>query len=319
MRTTILKLGTIMFLASFFTFNYTGQALSKNNIPDVAPSIREVFVDFDQENIVIIGEGFGGDGDILVNLGSFGSLPIISRDAGMIVTGFPFIGLPPGDYLLSILTDKESDTYNLTVGAVGPEGPPGPAGQGLLLAKTVFITSGVYTGDLLSEAKTAFNDCNVAQVDDGQKAADCICQESAEAAQLAGAYLAWIALTSESTAPDQTFTKYPGPYARLDGALVAISYADLTDGNIANPINVTENNTTISTQERAWTNVRPDGQLLSADPNQICLNWESPGPSTLPEGGQEGFANATSGGWTERPGALPFPCEVEHRLYCFEQ
>lgn len=128
MKGRILKLGMILFLTLIFTIANSSQALSKQNIPDVAPSIREVFVDFDQENIVIIGEGLGGDGNILVNLGSFGSLPIISRDAGMIVTGFPFIGLPPGDYLLSILTDKAIETYNLTIGPVGPEGPEGPDG-----------------------------------------------------------------------------------------------------------------------------------------------------------------------------------------------
>lgn len=128
MRGTILKLGMIMLLTSFFAFYFTGQVLAKNNIPVVDPAIKEVKVNFDDENIIIIGEGFGGDGGIIVNLGTLGSLPIISRDPTILIVGFPFNGLPPGSYLLTVMTDKAIATHDVTIGAVGPKGDQGDVG-----------------------------------------------------------------------------------------------------------------------------------------------------------------------------------------------
>jgi hypothetical protein len=119
MRGTVLKLGMTMFLTLIFTIYNSNRALSKKNIPDVDPAIKEVKVNFDDENIIIVGEGFGGEGGIIVNLGTLGSLPIISREPEILIVGFPFNGLLPGSYLLTVLTDKAIATHDMTTGAVG--------------------------------------------------------------------------------------------------------------------------------------------------------------------------------------------------------
>lgn len=70
----------------------------------------------------------------------------------------------------------------------------------------------------------------------GPFGADAVCSDAAEAAGLSGTWTAFISgggVTAISRIPD-------GPYVRMDGELIAEDRADLADGSILVPINVTE-------------------------------------------------------------------------------
>ena len=70
----------------------------------------------------------------------------------------------------------------------------------------------------------------------GPTGGDAFCTSLAEEAGLGGA---WVAYLSGGGASAITRVS-DGPYIRLDGALIAEDKADLTDGSIANPININE-------------------------------------------------------------------------------
>lgn len=69
--------------------------------------------------------------------GGGGILTINSETDTQIVAALPIVGVPDGDYLLTVSRgngQSQSDEYDLTIGAVGPQGdkgdpgPQGPAG-----------------------------------------------------------------------------------------------------------------------------------------------------------------------------------------------
>jgi hypothetical protein len=94
-------------------------------------NITEVFVDFDAETIHIMGEDLDFGRALDVTLGDFGSLNVTTETPTLIVVDFPAVGLPDGDYLLTVSRgngQSQNDEYDLTIGAVGPEGPEGPEG-----------------------------------------------------------------------------------------------------------------------------------------------------------------------------------------------
>ncbi len=66
----------------------------------------------------------------------------------------------------------------------------------------------------------------------GVAGADSKCQARANAAGLTGTYKAWISTSSSS--PATTFTKYSSPYILTDGTQIASNWNDLTDGSIPN-------------------------------------------------------------------------------------
>ena len=68
----------------------------------------------------------------------------------------------------------------------------------------------------------------------GLSGADAICQGEADRAGLGGTFVAWLS-TSDTDARDRVDDVL---YRRLDGQLVAVDLNDLTDGSIANPINL---------------------------------------------------------------------------------
>ena len=73
----------------------------------------------------------------------------------------------------------------------------------------------------------------------------------------------WRAIGSTATvsARDNTTTNPPGgvPIYRIDGELVANDYSDLWAGSISNPINVSENGTSVS--PFVWTGSNEDGTI----------------------------------------------------------
>ena len=130
-------------------------------------------------------------------------------------------------------------------GEQGPTGPQGAQGQSApasviadlqaqidelfsdLFNKTVFVTSTTHDGLL-----------------GGGKGADTICQNAAISAGLIGTYKAWLSTGEDGytgTDARQRLIHSPRPYIRTDRVRVAGNWPDLTDGELANPINVDEN------------------------------------------------------------------------------
>lgn len=135
---------------------------------------------------------------------------------------------------------------------------------------------------------------------------DAKCQTRADAAGLGGAWKAWLS-DSTTNAKDRI---EDAQYVRLDNALIANNKADLTDGTIANPISINENNITQSGNRGVWTGTNPDGNKASGGDFANCVNWTGDGSGIV------GIDDLTTSLWTF-VGALD--CSVNpNRLYCFE-
>jgi hypothetical protein len=178
------------------------------------------------------------------------------------------------------------------------EGPcpaprPAPPACGTGAPCRVFVTSTTHKGDF-----------------GGLIAADAICQQRAQAANLPGTYKAW--LSDTTTSPDTRFVKSPGPYHLVNGTKVADNYADLTDHSLAAVIDRTELGQAVSAPFEVWTFTDSDG----SDGSDIagtdhCGNWTA----TSGEG-HFGMTITTSHNWTNWNSEL---CSKSHHLYCFQQ
>jgi hypothetical protein len=105
-------------------------------------TITKVAVDFSSDTLTITGKDFDYKdiSELRVSLGEFGDITVLcggppSPTATVIICDFQGVGGLPddGDYRLIVSTsdkdkDKQSDNYDLTIGAVGLRGPPGPPG-----------------------------------------------------------------------------------------------------------------------------------------------------------------------------------------------
>lgn len=82
--------------------------------------------------LTINGKNFSFQNFLEVSLGEVGELTIdgVPTDTEIVATWSAAI--EPGDYLLTVakgLLPHKRDTYDLTIGGVGPQGPVGPAGE----------------------------------------------------------------------------------------------------------------------------------------------------------------------------------------------
>lgn len=94
--------------------------------------ITEAVVDFNAQTVSIYGQNFECE-NLIVTLGDYGPLLIIScsTDPDHVISATLPQVIQDGDYLLSIQTGPsvhQFDSYNLTIGAVGPQGPQGEQG-----------------------------------------------------------------------------------------------------------------------------------------------------------------------------------------------
>lgn len=169
-----------------------------------------------------------------------------------------------------------------------------PAPQGF----RVFITSTTYKGNL-----------------GGLAGADAKCQERANAANLEGIWKAW--LSDSTTSAASRLAHSSSPYKLLNGQIVANNWADLTDGSLAVPINVTEFNTTLG-DERVWTYTNIDGSIsnqpLTNISNGNCYDWTY-SVSSDNSWGKHGWTT-NNHEWTY---GLGWKCDSNYHLYCFEQ
>jgi hypothetical protein len=159
----------------------------------------------------------------------------------------------------------------------------------------VFATDGIYNGDF-----------------GGLTGADAVCNAHASAAGLPGTYKAWLSDGTISAA--DRLSHNPGPYQRVDGAVVAANWVDLTDGFLSASINLTEYG--VPTYEdydayEVWTNTTPAGAIVGGN---HCGNW---GFATDDVSGALGLPGNTDGLWTETD-SHTHRCSDELGLYCFQ-
>ena len=164
----------------------------------------------------------------------------------------------------------------------------------------VFVTSQKFSGDL-----------------GGVQGADAKCNALAASAGLPGAghYRAW--LSSDTTAPFDSFVHSNLPYRLPDGQQVADNWSDMTTSSLLHPISRTEVGNSLAgdpecdnDDARVWTATTPTG-LLKLEAH--CDGWTKGG--NLAQGGL-GSALQIGPGWTD---ACGMSCGVMARLYCFEQ
>lgn len=147
-------------------------------------------------------------------------------------------------------------------------------------ARIAFASSAVGTGDLGSWPQAG--DAN------GLAAGDAICRGEAAAAglPLAMSYRAWL---SASAVPARGRFDFDGPWYRVDGVRVATSVADLADGFLDAPIQMTATGTELGF-ESVWTGTHPDGSSTGS----TCGDWSSVSAS-----GTFGVTAAAEPRWSE--------------------
>lgn len=156
----------------------------------------------------------------------------------------------------------------------------------------VFTTSQTYTGSL-----------------GGLSGADAKCQTSAEAVGFGGIWKAW--LSDGATSASSRLSQSNNPYSLINRTIIANNWADLTDGSLRAPINVTEKGNAIN--DYIFTNTRTSGQIYYSGYGN-CANWTSTGDSYI-----VGWSGASGSGWTDYWSGGSRWCHIPARLYCLEQ
>lgn len=148
--------------------------------------------------------------------------------------------------------------------------------------------------------------------------ADQLCNDLANVAGLPGTYFAWN--STELSYPNFDFVQ-EGVYRRTDGHIVATSYEDLTDGSLAMPINLDENQNPplavpldgcINLTGAVWSNTTPLGEFAGI-PN--CNAWTSNG---LLVKGMVGSLMAIDGKWSQVDDC-ELSCTTFLPIYCVQQ
>jgi hypothetical protein len=163
--------------------------------------------------------------------------------------------------------------------------------------KKVFLTSVIGNGNLGSWPDAGENA--------GIEAGDAICQARAAQGGLQGTFKSWLSDSNTDAIGRLTSN---GPWVRLDGVKVADSKADLTDGVLFAPINLTETLQYVG-EFSAWTGTANDGKKTVS----TCSDWTS---SSSDQSGRRGIASDAARDWT----SLSTACDrdLEIGLYCFE-
>ncbi|WP_143141163.1 DUF4215 domain-containing protein, partial [Nannocystis exedens] len=166
--------------------------------------------------------------------------------------------------------------------------------------KLVFVSSQLYKGNL-----------------GGLAGADLKCQQLAQAAGLPGTYMAWLSTIQASPATRMTHAAVP--YVLPNGVKIADNWADLVDGNIDHPIDITETGGPVpfggphcglNARASVWTATRKNGTLY--DEFWSCSDWTKDSGSGL-----WGNAKEEDDDWTES--CTGDSCARPSSIYCFQQ
>jgi cysteine-rich repeat protein len=172
-------------------------------------------------------------------------------------------------------------------------------------ARLVFVTSTVYTGNLM-----------------GIQGADIECNLRALAAGLPGTYAAWIStnVNNVPVTPANRFVHSAVPYFMTNGTKVADNWADLTDGTLDAPIDRTEfagmSPATLGLlcgldTRLVRTGTASDG-TLGVNVGR-CNNFTQAGGSL----GSQGSSTSATGTWSVCGGLQS--CTIQMPIYCFQQ
>lgn len=142
----------------------------------------------------------------------------------------------------------------------------------------------------------------------GLPGADTACRLAGTATDVPFPPPSWAAWLS-STGTDAIDRIPEGEYRLLDGTVVANDKADLTDGTLDAPIDLTENQTRLDPGQNVWTGTDDDGTNAGFG---TCLNWFTDSDANTARVGEPGKADAT---WTDFGDDS---CDKENHLYCFE-
>jgi hypothetical protein len=128
--------------------------------------------------------------------------------------------------------------------------------------KLIFITSALYSGNL-----------------GGVSGADAKCASAATAAGLSGTYLAWIADSTDASAPATRFTQASVPYRRKDMTRVANNWTGLTSGTLLADLNLDENGNPSSISSGNYSGQKPFHSNVNANGTRVgttaCTDWTS--------------------------------------------
>lgn len=188
--------------------------------------------------------------------------------------------------------------------------------------KTVFVTSDIYTANLVMEAQAIDPSFTGS---DGLMAADFICSTVANNSGLGNSYVAYL-----STVNVDAIDRLPvdgGPWVTLNGDMVAsnrfdiLSFDDPGGFYLTNPIDVTENGSIVPQYHWVFTSTGGRTGRYSLDPavTDNCEGWTS---LSLDENGVSqsragvGLADKSTYRWAEQDSAR---CNFEAALYCFER
>ena len=148
---------------------------------------------------------------------------------------------------------------------------------------------------------------------DGLYGADQRCRTQAALAKLPNfaTYRAWLSDSTLSAA--DRLQHHRGRYTLVNGLLVAMDWDDLTDGQIENPINVSEYSQPAD-GSRVWTGTLSSGQ--PAFGTSFCFDWTATATNWDLEEGGTGIRNQTDALWSYLE---PGDCGSTAALYCVEQ
>ncbi|MFN7938772.1 MAG: DNRLRE domain-containing protein [Bryobacteraceae bacterium] len=199
-------------------------------------------------------------------------------------------------------------------GATGPTGPAGPAAPSgvpaLAAVCALYFRNGIPTPSGMECPKLIFaTNMSFSGNLGGLAGADSSCNSEAARAGHTGTFKAWLSTATVSAASRMTHSN--GPYARVDGAVVADNWADLTDGSLKFAIPVTQFGVWEVLQPYAWTNTTVTGESAGAADCKGWTTWNDPG---LPRLGTVTYGDQN---WTSSPTTRP--CGGFSRLYCVQQ
>ena len=218
-----------------------------------------------------------------------------TTDTSSSTSGGPTSCSPPGTSSTSGDTSTSSSDTTSYPGSTSSASSTDTDTDGLGLPDEpiVFITSTAYAGDL-----------------GGLGGADQLCLAEALAAGIDRPFRAWVSGTDHDD-PESTFAP-TAPYVRRDGAPVADDFADLVDGPLDNPIDLTATGETPPVETygtEVWTGTNADGTHAGTG----CNNFNN--SDGVSQGGI-GSLTATGSTWSNDGGE---GCDQLNFVYCVQQ
>ena len=157
----------------------------------------------------------------------------------------------------------------------------------------------------------------------GTSGGDSFCQDLADAAFLPGTFKAWVSGDSYGSSPASGFVhSYSVPYVRLDGAVVADDWNDLTDGSIDVTITLDEWGDPASWFAYSFTQTDGSNGLFGSPSSDCygqnchCDNWTN-SSSSAPNGSAVGDTSQINDDWTDY--SFGNFCNNQFRLMCYQQ